>query len=66
MSLPRKTNPGVKTFVQNKGLGQWLIYLYQFVSFGDSCQSQQAIGPTHLASELEKEESEEKGAMKKN
>ena len=33
----QKTASGVKTFVQNKGLGQWFMPLYQLVSYTDSC-----------------------------
>ena len=40
ISLLQKTTSGVKDLVQNKGLAQWFMQLYQFVSSRDSCQRQ--------------------------
>ena len=60
VSLLQKTTFGVKNFVQNKGLAQWFIQLYQFVRSRDSWKPQWAIGPTYSVSASKKTESKEK------
>ena len=62
ISLLQKTASGVKNFVQNKGLGQWFMQIYHFVSSKIRANLSRKQSP-RIRSQHQKKESEEKGEI---
>ena len=53
-TLTHKTATGIKRFQEDRGFGKWFSTLFEVVKTRDSCQPDQALGPSSSYSNLDK------------